>query len=151
MSLPAEKASSIVTSDGLDDLFTASQLILTVPEASKQLGIPQSTLYRHIKAGKYKTVRTKDDVVRIIIDGESQVTDSEDCEEANNTTETAILIESQSDSELRELRSKLEAATYRVGYLEAKLEEREVQIRLLTDSQREKRSIWSRLQDFFRD
>lgn len=39
------------------------------------------------------------------------------------------------DQLIKELQAKLEGATYRVGYLEAKLEDRDTQIKLLTDSQ----------------
>lgn len=46
--------------------------------------------------------------------------------------------------DVAELLRKLEGATYRIGYLESKLEERDNQIKLLTDSQH-KIGWWARL------
>jgi hypothetical protein len=50
---------------------------------------------------------------------------------------------------IRELQSKLEALTYRNGYLESQLENHKDQIKLLTDSQH-KGKWWQRLSDWFR-
>ena len=50
--------------------------------------------------------------------------------------------------DVAELLRKLEGATYRIGYLESKLEDREKEIKLLTDSQH-KPSWWSRLSSWF--
>jgi predicted RNase H-like nuclease (RuvC/YqgF family) len=47
-----------------------------------------------------------------------------------------------------ELETKLQAASWRNGYLESKLEERDIQIKLLTDSQ-QKPSWWQRFKAFF--
>ncbi len=46
------------------------------------------------------------------------------------------------------LLKELEGATYRIGYLEAQLAERDVQIKLLTDSQH-KPSQWARFKKWF--
>ena len=50
--------------------------------------------------------------------------------------------------EIEALRAKLEGAIYRNGYLESKLEERESQIKLLTDSQH-KPGWWAKFSSWF--
>ncbi len=48
-----------------------------------------------------------------------------------------------------ELESKLQAAAWRNGYLESKLEERDQQIKLLTDSQYNQRGWWAKFSSWF--
>lgn len=55
----------------------------------------------------------------------------------------------QPDAFVLQLQNKLEAATYRIGYLEAVLENQRDQIKLLTDSQQDKPSFFSRLKTWF--
>lgn len=50
--------------------------------------------------------------------------------------------------DVAELLRKLEGATYRIGYLESKLEDREKEIKLLTDSQH-KAAWWKRFYTWF--
>lgn len=50
---------------------------------------------------------------------------------------------------VQELMRKIEALTYRNGYLEAQLAEKETHIKLLTDSQHNKESRWMRFRSWF--
>lgn len=52
-----------------------------------------------------------------------------------NSDELDASSESTSDKLVRDLQAKLEAASYRIGYLEAQLETERQQVKLLTDSQ----------------
>ena len=51
---------------------------------------------------------------------------------------------------VQSLQTKLEGATYRNGYLESQIEEREKKIQLLTDSLHRKRSWWRRFGDWLK-
>lgn len=129
-----------------------NQLILTAAEASAHLRIPLSTMYRRIRAGKFKTVEGQDGSVRIILaQSENQNTEVilSDSHHENQNSEV-VLSDSHGENHflcsspnefdkfvclLNERDKKLEAASYRIGYLESQLEERDQAIKLLTDSQ----------------
>lgn len=164
------QTTSAATTDGMDDLFVESEnhvesvdshLVLTVSEASVHLKKPISTIYRRVKAGKFKTRLGADGALRIILptdnDCETQVIttnplcenrkpdliigDSHDPETENQPVKVFSTADFDRLLELvAEKDKKLEAATYRVGYLESRLEDRESQIKLLTD--REHKSGW---------
>lgn len=166
------------STEGLAELFadhenhqesTDSRLILTVAEASVHLRKPISTIYRRVKAGKFETLQGDDGVLRIALPAdnfnENQVITTFSIDEKQKSQ--LILIGSQgpeSDNHsvnlaqaaeldrlielLAEKDRKLEAATYRVGYLESRLEDRESQIKLLTDSQH-KGGWWARFSSWF--
>lgn len=176
-SLPAD-------TNGLEDIFDVSEipetsdsqsgpgenhLILTVAEASAHLKMPLSTMYRRVRAGKFKTVNGEDGTVRIILplkfpsenqNGEVILTDSH-CENQNGEV---ILNDSHDENHfhttepppdlgaliglLNDRDHKLEAASYRIGYLESQLEERDRAIKLLTDSQH-KPSWWTKFASWF--
>ena len=145
MQVPAAIGRISPSSEGLDDLFVESQvesqsshidcteshIFLTVPEASTLLGVPKSTLYRHIKAGKYETETGTDGVVRISVPSQSSLTNPIVRPVPNRETH----IENEVQAELKALRERLEAASYRIGYLESKLEERDKELLLLRDTQ----------------
>ncbi len=123
-----EVIQDVVSVEGLDSLFDDCQAVLTVPEASARLGIPQSTLYRQIKAGRYVTVRGGDKKLRVRLKGIL-------------TNESHVSLTSVSDShrenlDVSKLVEKLEAANYRIGYLESKVESQQEQLRLLNDTQK---------------
>lgn len=158
MQVPAAIGRISPSSEGLDDLFVESQLesqsshvdcteshvFLTVPEASTLLGVPKSTLYRHIKAGKYQSETGPDGVVRISVPSQSSLNNPivRPVEERDaNETRT----ENDALAELKHLRERLEAASYRIGYLESKLEEREKEVLLLRDTQAARASWITRL------
>lgn len=172
--------------EGLDDLFqsyenqneaddsqvilTDASLILTVSEASLHLGMPVSTLYRRIRAGKFETTTGDDGAMRIILPGdnhdENHVIIASPPDE--NEKPEVILDDSHDENHpssdldrllelIAEKDRKLEAATYRVGFLESQLserlrdiEERDASIKLLTDSQHNKTSWWSRFKAWLR-
>ncbi len=140
-----EDIQDVTSVEGLDSLFCESHLILTVPEASSYLSIPQSTLYRRIKTGQFETVRTSDKKLRIKI-------------HRNENSDSQVILNfpdgHPSDSQvptlqLTELVAKLEAANYRIGYLESKVESQQEQLKLLTDNQASTRSRWTRFWNWF--
>jgi hypothetical protein len=167
-----------VSTDGLEELYEQtenhvesldSRLVLTASEASIYLGIPISTLYRRIKAGKFETRVAEDGALRIILPTETAgenhpiltsqpsenqkqaeiPSDSQRVETENQSL--PVFSNAQFESLLAivaEKDRKLEAATYRVGYLEAQLEGKDREIKLLTDSQH-KPSWWQRFKAFF--
>lgn len=156
-----------------------NHLILTVAEASAHMKIPLSTMYRRVRAGKFKTVTGEDGTVRIILpqnshrenhliltDSHCQTQDSEviiadsHCENQNGQV---ILTDSHDENQvkssdyhdlgalialLNDRDHKLEAASYRIGYLESQLEERDRAIKLLTDSQHQL-SWWTKFKSWF--
>ncbi len=168
------RTTGTATTEGLEDLFEVenhvevidSQLVLTVAEASIHLRIPVSTLYRRIRAGKFKTQTAQDGAVRIILPIENQVITT--LPSGENQNPEVILTDYHADNRssrptdldrvlelLAEKDRKLEAATYRVGFLESQIAERQREIadqasaiKLLTDSQHEP-GWWSRFASWF--
>ena len=162
---------SLRESNEMHQVSLDSYVVLTAAEASSQLRIPISTIYRRIKAGKFNTATGDDGTVRIILpkDRENQPgqTDSHD----SNERVEVILDDSHQIQGMSEFRSrnhqerdhhadnllaiieqkdkKLEAATYRVGYLEAQLANKSEQIKLLTDAQQKPRGAWARFLSWF--
>ena len=145
-----------------------TSLILTAAEASAHLRIPISTIYRRIKAGKFNTTEGPDGAVRIILPHGNENENHAIPTNANSENQIVELILTDSQSEscenqviitdsdgldkvlglLAEKDKKLEAATYRVGYLEAQLAAKDDQIKLLTDSQ-QKPGWWQRFYTWF--
>lgn len=153
------------TTEGLEDLFETNETMshrgiltetveilgetnetpecLTVSELVRHLGIPRSTVYRHIRSGKYQTVRGPDGKVRIPVrQNEIPILSHETSRETGNETmsQREILTETNNETttgtvDVADLLRKLEGATYRIGYLEAQLEAERQQVKLLTDSQ----------------
>lgn len=143
---------------------------LTVSEVVKRLGIPRSTVYRHIQSGKYQGVRGADGKVRIPLrqvetadlshetlceTGNETVSHREIAGETENETVshceilTGTINETVAETlDIKGLLTKLEAATYRIGYLEAQLEAERQQVKLLTDSQH-KPSWWQWVKSLF--
>jgi|LakMenE18May11ns_1017448.scaffolds.fasta_scaffold9933183_2 hypothetical protein len=143
-----------------------NHLILTVAEASANMRIPLSTMYRRVRAGKFKTVNAEDGTVRIILPQKIQsenhlvLTDSH----SENQNGEVILSDSQSENQVKSTEQshdlgaligllndrdhKIEAASYRIGYLESQLEERDRAIKLLTDSQHQP-SWWTKFKSWF--
>lgn len=128
-----------VSVEGFESVFVEShdsQDLLTVPEASSSLGIPQSTLYRQLKAGKFQSVRGRDNRLRVKLSRENQIPLAEKSQIEPLAFSPPPVAASVDVAKLVE---KLEAANYRVGYLESKvesqrelLESQQEQLRLLT-------------------
>ncbi|MBZ0184611.1 MAG: helix-turn-helix domain-containing protein [Candidatus Obscuribacterales bacterium] len=172
--------------DGLDEIFDVRELddelganhepkganCLTVEEAASLLGISNRAVQKRLKKGSLRGWKEK------TTNGERWVVDADELpsmQDANPVRlgpnceqEDANPVRSgsngreldpepyQPDLFTIQLQSKLEAATYRIGYLEAQLserlrdiEERDASIKLLTDSQHNKSSWWSRLKTWF--
>lgn len=161
------------TTDGLEDLFAdatqceasciadASHCEYTILEAANTLKVSPSTIYRRIKSGKYQTITTNDGVIKVLlprnalqkdVDASQCVADDSQCvaidsqcvADANHaSTDVATLTKG-----LLEMAQKLEAATYRVGWLESQLQERDKEIKMLTDSQHHQ-NWWARFASWF--
>jgi excisionase family DNA binding protein len=125
----------------------------SVAEAQKLLNLPRSTVYRYIHSGKYQTVKGIDGKLRILLrQSEIPIQSPETAEIPVETVEIlgeTIAERSEKNQvlpsgnvDVSELLRKLEAATYRLGYLEAQLEGKDREIRLLTDSQQQVKATW---------
>tara|TARA_B100000683_G_scaffold269095_1_gene305415 strand:- start:3521 stop:4231 length:711 start_codon:yes stop_codon:yes gene_type:complete len=129
--------------EGYDEFENSdSYKLLSIPEASKLLEIPQSTLYRHVKEGRYRKVRGRDSQIRIAVRRDSLTESQNSHKESSleNTDSQDKVIESQAISGFQsmsekvfEMSEKLESANYRIGYLTSQLESSKDQIRLLED------------------
>lgn len=156
MSEPAPELRPLepVTTEGLEDLFvdvsevqlhaTATQLnatarSCTVKEASELLGVPTSTIYRRIKAGKYPVIGNDEAGAQLISVQLRAVAAQSNAVETQLHATATQLDQPESDNAsvmaLVEMSKKLEAANYRIGWLESQLQEREREVKLLTDSQ----------------
>jgi hypothetical protein len=142
----------------------------TVSEIVNLLGLPRSTVYRQINNGKFHTEKGLDGKLRILLrQSEIPVLSTETlCNLAEIPFETVETVpfsrektpetgeipcekpetNNSSKVDIAELLRKLEAATYRIGYLESKLEDRDEKIKLLTDSQH-KGGWWAKFSSWF--
>ena len=137
-----------------------------VKEAARLLGITERTVWRQIKRGKLAaqlidghtlvTVSPTDTPGQVSTgkpdtDTNGQATMSAD---TDHDADTVSRINSPQASRLidmiQNLHEKLESATYRNGYLESQLSERDQQIKLLTDSQTTKRTLVHRFVDWLK-
>lgn len=154
--------------DGLDEIFDVRELddelganhepkganCLTVEEAASLLGISNRAVQKRLKKGSLHGWKAK------TTNGERWVVDADELPSMLDANPVRLGSSGreldrepyQPDLFTIQLQSKLEAATYRIGYLEAQLserlrdiEERDASIKLLTDSQHNKTSWWSRL------
>ena len=142
-----------------------STTMVTVTEAARILGVPYTTFYRHVRAGKYRTCQGSDGKLRVLL------TEADNHQASSNTVDTGeqdfsvheesiearsiqadtfmeIFRQQAADSEstrkeLKEAQQQLQAANCRIGYLESQVENHTDTIKLLTDSQRN-RSWWSK-------
>ncbi|GEM_PF-2914002 len=119
---------------------------VSVPEAARLLGITERTIWRRIRQKKLSSelvngktiIRLSQSDIQAcatdtVTDGigieAEPVSDTDDAVSQSNTVNTAL-------TELvSELSAKLEAATYRAGYLEAVVNSQSKEIRLLPDLQ----------------
>jgi hypothetical protein len=151
---------------------SASELLNT-EDAAKKLGISSRAVINRLKAGtlpgkqvqgKYRkewrvfwneVPKSSEEQPEIRIEGseaseepakrhsEEFRSSSERSEDTSESTAILGLLEQN-----KRLMDQLNALTYRNGYLESKLEEREKEVQLLTDSQH-KRGWWSRFGSWF--
>lgn len=135
---------------------------LSIVQAAARLDKSERTIHRYIKAAK---VRSKTDQQGRLLVGLSALADrfadteifvptaadtqAEALTDADTLSTDSRVNDLDSHLELiKELQGKLEVLTYRNGYLESKLEDREQQIKLLTDSQH-KPSRWAAFKKWF--
>lgn len=126
---------------------------LSVEDVSERLGISVRAVQKRLKKGSLRGRKEKTATgEKWLIDG-NELDASQD---ANRVLDAPLVREQDanrheldasnivvSDNLIRELQAKLEAATYRIGYLEAQLESEREQVKLLTDSQH-KPGWWAR-------
>jgi hypothetical protein len=152
--------------NAVETLLDATPRSCTVKEASELLSVPTSTIYRRIKAGKYPVVGSDETGAQIIkvqlratanaAEGQLHAVASQ-----SNAVEAQLhAVAAQSEyfersnysvAALIEMSQKLEAANYRIGWLESQVREREQdvkELKLLTDSQH-KPSRWTRFRKWF--
>lgn len=154
--------------EGLDNLFVSeSQTDITVleptdlveasvPEAAKLLGITERSIWRRIRLGKLQSK---------LVNGKTFVSvyqsDVRPTRQSDNKQTSVVVSVNQHDMPidsisyvqqlldlLKEKDKQLQAAGYRNGYLEAQLQEREKEVKLLTDSQH-KGKWWQRVGKWF--
>lgn len=123
---------------------------VSVPEAARLLGITERTIWRRIRQKKLSSE---------LVNGKTIIrlsqSDIQTCATDTFTDDTGIEVEPVSDTDdavsqpdtvstaltelVSELSAKLEAATYRAGYLEAVVNSQSKEIRLLPDLQEQAR------------
>jgi len=166
-----------VSIDGLDDLFeSASQgetqvipcdvesvtegntELLTLAEAARRLGIPYTTFYKQVKAGKHETILASDGKPRVVFSRNNRVTPGVTSSIESETPVTlGVLHQEEGVTQakhleiIQQLMGKLEAANYRIGWLESQVRERESdvhELKLLMDCQH-KNGWWSQFKKWF--
>jgi hypothetical protein len=143
-----------------------TSLWVTVTQAAAALNKSERTIQRYIKAGKLESreelggklfvlLPPSADTVSVVsptfADLSHEVSACADTSHAtaHMSVGTVSIAELNKHLELiKELQNQVQAAAFRNGYLESKLEEREREIKLLTDSQH-KPSWWQRFKAFF--
>jgi hypothetical protein len=117
----------------------------TFEEAIRKLGITRRTAFRKLKKGELTGYKLEGPygpewrIYPVELTG-----DSGECH-----VTTPVIPEVNTQYLIEQLQAKLEGATYRIGYLESKLEERDSQIKLLTDSQH-KTGWWDRFSSWLK-
>lgn len=135
----------------------------TVSEAAKHLSVSEKTILRRLQKGaltgykqsgqfglEWRVHRTPQDrtfaSVEVVQDRTAQ--DIQFFDQGGQDSPGQNLLIEQQREEIAQLRKQIEGAIYRNGYLEAKLEERENAIKLLTDSQH-KPGWWTKFSTWF--
>ncbi|NJL73191.1 MAG: helix-turn-helix domain-containing protein [Candidatus Competibacteraceae bacterium] len=161
---------SEVSATGDTEFLTATtadtSLWVTVTQAAAALNKSERTIQRYIKAGKLESreelggklfvlLPTTADTVSVVsptfadMSHEVQAPADTRHDAADIHVGTVPIAELNKHLELiKELQNQVQAAAFRNGYLESKLEERDREIKLLTDSQH-KPSWWQRFKAFF--
>jgi hypothetical protein len=154
ISVIATEAASIPVSD---DMTGGAELIAaslgdmwTLDEAIRKLGITRRTAFRKLKNGDLTGWKVQGPYgLEWRIDPVNPVDDSHPVSVTTVVTaEPETTVPLHTLHLIEQLQAKLEGATYRIGYLESKLEDRDYQIKLLTDSQH-KPGWWAKLSNWF--
>lgn len=133
--------------------------LVTMAEAARRLKMPYPTLRRHVLSGKVESVAGSDGkplvkLQRVEHSESSYESSIQANEQITHSNELSANIQSLLDALKAEreysrvLCDKLDAASYRNGYLEAQLAEKETHIKLLTDGQH-KPGWWSQFCAWF--
>jgi hypothetical protein len=138
----------------VEEVTESETELLSIAEASRLKNIPYTTFYKQVKAGKHPTATDSDGKLCVVIDrkpGETdqatQRTENLSGETEHVTASVSGVTESITSGEnpgnpakhldvIQQLNEKLIAASYRIGYLESQVREREGDIqdlKLLTD------------------
>jgi hypothetical protein len=151
-----EPTSERITLTGLDCLFEETiadepDAGLTIAQAVHYYGLPAKVIKAKVKAGEIPGIKMARKKWRVYPMGlpdafpqpaeEGILTIPFDIQESPLTL--------QLKSKVAELEAKLEAAAFRNGYLEAKLEWTEGQVRLLSHQPKEK-TLWQKLVSTFK-
>lgn len=167
----------LVRETGASNLESVRELdgYISVEQAAALAGISARAIQKRLKRGTLHGVKTKHGLTeRWLVnaatlnlsktgasieplDANSLVVDASDVELVREVgADVSGLVreldapgaEDSRDQLIRDLQNQLQAASWRNGYLESKLEERDIQIKLLTDSQH-KPSWWQQFKAFF--
>lgn len=170
MAEPAKEIkSSTVDTEGLEPLFQVDlepkdqdQIqfqvdLVPLAEAAKRLGVSRRYAQKLVTTGKIPAI--KDGAGRWLVKvalGQIQIQDQVEQIEFQDQIQmepASFQIQDQViqgyQDQVRQLQEKLEAATYRVGYLQAQLESSKDTIKLLTDNQH-KSGWWTRFCSWFK-
>lgn len=140
---------------------------ITLMEGAKRLGLSRRYVHKLITEGRIPAFRDSRGRWLIKLDqGQIQIQDHQDqadqmdlhleqsqirLEEPGEGQQTARLLDmiESLQSQVNAAQNQLQAASYRNGYLEAQLQERDSQIKLLTDSQSKHRGWWHKCMSWF--
>lgn len=125
----------------------------TVDEVADYLGLSVKTIRRRLKDRKldgYKIEGNNGPEWRIRLHTLSNDHGRESIVKPAPTTVQGPLQVEQEQSLVKELIEKLEVLTYRNGYLEAQLSDRENQLKLIADSSSTKLGLWARICSWFK-
>lgn len=149
-------SSGPVLSDVLSDVTTDAEVdhFWNLSEAAKHLGISTRTVLRHLKNGRLdgakvpgpngpewriRAIDTADMTLRMTNDHVSTCPDSVMSGVITTPDSTGLwALLQEKEAQIREKDAKIEALTYRTGYLESQVQSHQEQIKLLTDRHR----IW---------
>lgn len=140
---PQAKHDVRVTADGMDHVFAGTvaddmtdkpqkkTLELPIIQAAEVLGISERTLWRRIEDGQLKSrLKGNKRVVKVPVLDNNTVKDY-----ASGHGDSATGRQVGTVIDLQPLLRELNAANYRIGYLESKVEQQDKQVKLLPDLQ----------------
>lgn len=143
--------------------------LFSIAEASRLKNIPYTTFYKQVKAGKHPTALDSEGKLCVVIDRKPSETNQDIHQEdslSSDTERVTARVSGVTDSVtseetpgnqakqldlIQQLNEKLIAASYRIGYLESQVKERESDIndlKLLTDNL-QKPSRWQQFIRWF--
>lgn len=148
--------------EGVTGRIPESAELLTLAEAARRLEVPYTTFYKQVKTGKHETVLGSDGKPRVVFRSVTPGVTENDLgvtEISQGVTEVVEgvtgTIQGETEAKhlevLQQFMLKLEAANYRIGWLESQLSERETdvqELKLLVDSQR-KPGWWTKFSNWF--